>query len=564
MRNFSFSQSDYNEEQDIEKILRQRKRKIYKQQLLYTIILAIIIFFICVWLYRKSVYVEFDGYVSVDDYTFRTDDDVFYLNSKWRVGDLLVPGDTVFSYVLAGNFYKHESNDYEPTIIVRDRDMNLQYGVARQDLNVLQVRINELERQLQVQDHNIRLGLSDNHNKLRTEQELSEAREQYKALRRKLGVMWGAMSQSKEAVSRLTNHGYGYLRVSEMRNVKLLDSLGLVRYAIAADSSIVTEKHVPTYSLVLRGEPILTSQGLNLANNNVSVMAYVKPDQMKYVTYHTKATVIVTDEVRYTASVMMLGARTEAIPGELRSTLSRDHTASIVAFHIDPDQNVPFWSLINKLPVTLRINKFREGTGKVDDYIVFNTTYGIDPLSMKRWHDNKLTMQEWAEDSVADTAAVVVNPFADTSALSGQVNKPANNRTFTPKTSVGTTKPAQKAQTQPKPQQPQAAPARPQAKPAAPQAKPAPAVPADVRNAAAGSYHVIVGSGAKRDGAERFVQTLHKAGYTGARVLEMDGTFRIAIASYPTREAAEAGVAAVKKDTEFKTAWVKYQKLSKD
>ena len=130
MRDFSFTQSDDSEQQDIERILRQRRRKIYKQQLIYTIILSIIIAIICIWLYRKSVYVEFDGYVSVDSYTFRTDEDVYFLDSKWRVGDLVLPGDTVFSYVLANNFYKHESNDYEPTIVVRDRDLNGRGGIG--------------------------------------------------------------------------------------------------------------------------------------------------------------------------------------------------------------------------------------------------------------------------------------------------------------------------------------------------------------------------------------------------------------------------------------------------
>ena len=202
MRDFSFSQTETNDQQDIERILRERKRKIYKQQFIYSIILAIIIASICVWLYRKSVYVEFDGYVSADYYTFRNDDDIYFLDSKWRVGDLILPGDTVFSYVIANNFYKHESNDYEPTILVRDRDMRVQYGLTRQDLNVLQVRIAELERQLSVEDHNIKFGLSNNHNKLRTEQELSEAREQYKALRKKLGVLWNAILQGQESVDR--------------------------------------------------------------------------------------------------------------------------------------------------------------------------------------------------------------------------------------------------------------------------------------------------------------------------------------------------------------------------
>ncbi|MDE6223337.1 MAG: SPOR domain-containing protein [Muribaculaceae bacterium] len=528
MRNFSFTQSEETEQQDIERILRQRRRKIYKQQLIYTIILSIIIAIICIWLYRKSVYVDFDGYVSVDSYTFRLDEDAYFLESKWRVGDLILPGDTVFSYVLANNFYKHESNDYEPTIIVRDRDLRVQYGMTRQDLNVLKVRIAELERQLSVGDHNTRLGLSNNHNKLRTEQELSEAREQYTALRRKLGVLWNAMTQSKEAVQRLTNSGHGYLHVSDMRNIALLDSLGVVRNSIAADSFIVTEKLVPTFSLVLRGEPIMTAQGLNLSDNNVSVVAYVKSDQMQYITYHTKAEVIVNDEISYNASVLMLGARTEEIPGELRSTLSRDHMASVVVFDIDADQDIPFWSLVNALPVKVRINKFREGTSHLDDYIIFNTTYGIDQASMTRWRHNKETIQEWEEpDSTAvDSTAVET-------------------------TTVPPTPPA-KPQAKPEPKQQ----AKPEPKPSA-AAKPA----ANIQNATSGPYHVIVGSSVKQEVATTLADKLKKQGYKGVRIIEGDGRYRVAIASFATVSAANAAVAEMAKNPEYKTAWALHKKI---
>ena len=578
MRDFSFSQTETNDQQDIERILRERKRKIYKQQFIYSVILAIIIAAICVWLYRKSVYVEFDGYVSADYYTFRTDEDVYFLDSKWRVGDLILPGDTVFSYVIANNFYKHESNDYEPTILVRDRDMRVQYGVTRQDLNVLQVRISELERQLAVEDHNIKFGLSDNHNKLRTEQELSETREQYKALRKKLGILWNAITQGQQSVQRLTNGGHGYLRVADMRNVKLLDSLGVVRHSIAVDSSIVTEKLVPTYSLVLRGEPIMTSQGLNLADNNVSVVAYVKPDQMKYINYHTKAKVIVTDKISYTASVLMLGARTEEIPGELRSTLSRDHTASIVVFNIDPDQDVPFWSLINGLPVMLRINKFREGTSNIDDYIIFNTTYGIDINSINRWRDNKETIQEWNDENLSQEDSIFSNPHSrhinsQSKTSPNPQQKESSSYHSIPRGSAKT--PAASATQSQASAKPKATTAPAAVTPAKPTAsaptKPTASTPAKLttpsattslstlHNAKTGSFHIIVGSSPERDFADSFVAKLRKQGFAGARVIVGDGRFRISIASFSSPDAASAAVVTLTTETDYKSAWVSHQ-----
>ena len=531
MRDFSFNgESDV----DIEQIIARRRKKIHKQQLLYTIILAIILGIICIWIYRKSVYIEFDGYVSVDNYVYRTDDDIYYLESKWQVGDMILPGDTVFSYVLADNFYKDDNKDEEPTVIVRDRDMRVQYGLTRQDLNVLKVRISELERQLAVEDHNIKLGLSTNHNQLRTEQELSEAKEQYASLRRKLGVLWNALSKDKEAVNRLTNNGFGYLSIDDMRNIGLLDSLGYVHHSIAVDTAIVTENLVPAFSLVLRGEPILKAQGLNLKDNNMSIVAYVMPNEMHYINYNTKATVIVTDNISYTASVMMLGARTENIPGELRSRLSRDYTASIVEFAIDPDQNVPLWSLINNLPVTVRINKLREGSSEIDDYLVFNTTTGLVSSSIRRWVDNKKTLH-LSHKSAYYNGDSIVEDENITQPIDYSIGKKATNNNDA---IVCTTKDNSESKAT-----------------AVTQHNPLPPT------AQGGDYHVIVGSSPSKSYAEEVAEGLRKKGHKSVKVISGDGKHRVAIASYQTADAADAAAAEFRKSQHNNSIWVLNQKI---
>lgn len=116
MRGFSFYGQN-NETKEIESIIRQRKRKIAKQQIVYTIILAIILGLICLWAYNKTVYAEFDGYVSLDQNIFRTEEDIYFLESNVQIGDLAEPGDTLFSYAIASNFYTYAHNDYEPAVI---------------------------------------------------------------------------------------------------------------------------------------------------------------------------------------------------------------------------------------------------------------------------------------------------------------------------------------------------------------------------------------------------------------------------------------------------------------
>ena len=377
MKEFSFSAED--RQNDIESILKERKQKIATQQIVFTLILLGILIIIGLWIGKNILYTEFDGYINADLNTLRHADDIYVLEVNKNVGDFVAPGDTLLSYVYSHIFYSHESTDSEPTVVVQNRNMRVDYGLARQDLEVLKVRVKELKKQLETEDHNIRFGLSDNLKKMKIEQELAEAEEQYNAQRRKLGVLWNALDQTKQAVKKTYNNNSGFLRVQDMRNVELMKELGLVRYSIAVDSGIVTKVYVPELTLVLRSEPIISLQSFDLHRNNLSVVTYVMPREMKHINRNTRAEVIVNDDVSFTASVLMLGTRTEEIPGELRSTLSRDHTAVIVVMGVDTGQVIPFWTLVKNIPVRIRINNFESKMqeDEVADYMMFHTTHGL-------------------------------------------------------------------------------------------------------------------------------------------------------------------------------------------
>lgn len=405
MREFSFSSEE--RQNDIESILKERKQKIATQQIVFTVILLAILIIIGLWIGKNIVYTEFDGYINADLNTLRHADDIYVLEVNKNVGDFIAPGDTLLSYVYSHIFYSHESTDSEPTVVVQNRNMRVDYGLARQDLEVLKVRIKELKKQLETEDHNIRFGLSDNLKKMKIEQELAEAEEQYNAQRRKLGVLWNALDQTKKAVQKTYNNNSGFLRVQDMRNVELMKELGLVRYSIAVDSGIVTKVYVPELTLVLRGEPIISLQSFDLHRNNLSVVTYVMPREMKHINRNTKAEVIVNDDVSFTASVLMLGTRTEEIPGELRSTLSRDHTAVIVVMGVDTGQVIPFWTLVKNIPVRIRINNIeaKMQEDEVTDYMMFHTTHGLIRPGDKYYE----TLQEEQPDTTHKDTLLILN-----------------------------------------------------------------------------------------------------------------------------------------------------------
>ena len=375
MKDFHFTTEQ--EQAEIEKILLQRKKKQTKQQSLFMAIFVFIIGIIILYCVRRIVYIDFIGYVVVHNVRFRASDDIFVHDIYKHNGDLIKPGDTIYSYVSLDWFHEIGNINSESEVIVNSRDLKVQYGLAYQNLAVLRAKMEEIKRQIDLEDHNIRFGLSDNVHKLQLEREYKETEEELKAQQRKLYVLQKAINESKEAVDRLGEVSAGFT-IQNVRNKQKMKELGVVHYTIAADSGIVTRNWISELSLVLRGEDIIETQSFDLDKDNVYVMAYVTPNRAKYINRGFKAKVIVNDDVEYTTTVVSMGARTEPIPEAYRNNLSKDHIAAIAVLRIDPGQKIPFWSLVNGMPVLIRFNyKDYEDVGQ-DEYIQLKTPRGLE------------------------------------------------------------------------------------------------------------------------------------------------------------------------------------------
>ena len=382
MKDFHFTTEK--EQAEIEQILLQRKKKKSKQQILFLSIFVGIVVVIMLYCVRRVMYIEYDGYVVVHNVRFRASEDIFVHDIYKHNGDLVKPGDTIYSYVSMNWFHEIGNINTESAVIVKSRDLKLQYGLAYQNLAVLRAKLQELKRQIELEDHNIRFGLSDNVHKLNLEREYKETEEELKAEQRKLYVLQKAIDESKDAVDRLGQVSDGGFSIQYVRDKKKMKDLGLVHYTIAADSSLVTKNWISELSLVLRGEDIIEVQSFNLEKDNVYVMAYVTPNRAKYLNRGFKAKVIVNDDVEYKATVVSMGARTEEIPEAYRNNLSKDHIAAIAVLRIDDGQRIPFWSLVNGMPVIIRFNNWEYEDVLPDEYLMLKTPKGLEvPEKMK-------------------------------------------------------------------------------------------------------------------------------------------------------------------------------------
>ena len=381
MKNFTYR--SFEEKENIEEILKRRKRKINRQQIISIVILVFILGSIALYIGRHVYYTELDGYVHVDTNKVRTPFDI-YLDSVYvHTGDFVTPGDTLYSYYMLDLLLDNANPDDEPPMVAVSRNYKLQHETARQEIEVMKVRIRELRNQIASEDHDIALGLSSNSHKLDLQRQLSEAIARLKALRGELGALKRSQDETRVVFARRRLANDSTLVPQIYDDARSAHMSRAISYRLASDSSIITDVKAPIHMIFFKQEEILTKQHLNLEANNLKVVAYVPVDKMDKVTNNSQAEVVVNGDVSFKASVSVLGTRTEMIPENLRSYFSKKNTAVIAIFNLHEGQTVPLWALASGMPVSVRIKNYsifshEEETRKDSpDYLWFTTGKGV-------------------------------------------------------------------------------------------------------------------------------------------------------------------------------------------
>lgn len=381
MKNFTYR--SFEEKENIEAILKRRKRKINRQQIVSWTILGLILFFLALYIGRHFYYTELDGYVHVDANKVRTPFDI-YLDSVYvRTGDIVVPGDTLYSYYMLDILVENANPNEEPPMVSVSRNYALQHDMAAQRAEVLKVRIRELRKQIATEDHDIALGLSDNSHKLDLERKLRETEAELRAALREIATLQRTRDETKVMFDRARMRSDSTMVPQIYDDARSASMRRAVSYRLASDSSLITDVKAPRRMIFFKQEEIMAKQHLNLEGNNLQIVAYVPVGKMSHVRDNSRAEVIVNDDVSFTAAVSVLGTRTELIPENLRSYFSKKNTAVIAILLLDPGQTVPLWSLASGMPVTVRIKNYNlseeEKRRKMEkrDYLWFTTGEGL-------------------------------------------------------------------------------------------------------------------------------------------------------------------------------------------
>ncbi len=351
MKNFTYRSLD--EKDNIEAVLKQRKKKINRQQIIAGIIIFFIVSIATLYAIDRSFYTQYDAYIHIETNKVRAPYDI-YLDSVYvQPGDIVHVGDTLYSYYVLDWLVLEVNPNDEPSVLQNRRTLTLQLSDIEQKIRVLEVRIAELRKQIALESHNISFGLSDNSHKMDLERELKESEALLRALRAQLAVIAG-LKNDAEFGPRGTNRARkGGTQIYENPYSKS-DSYQ-IRYNISNKDGFITNVYAPIGMIFFEKEEIIDMQHLDLKDNNLMIVAYVPVNLTSRIKDNMPAKVYVNDELNFDAHVVMTGVRSEDIPESLRSYFTKANVALIAVLTIDEGQTIPFWSATSGLPVQVKI-----------------------------------------------------------------------------------------------------------------------------------------------------------------------------------------------------------------
>lgn len=378
MRSFRFEKGP-NEHANIEEALKFRKRRIAKQQMVFTTILLIILVLLISFLYRKIVYNEFDGYVNTDINIDRSIDDEFIEKIYVQEGTFVIPGDTLYSFIYLKPLIEQMNRNSEPDIVVRERNLKTQELQVKEEISVLQAKIKHLQRQIKIEENDISFGLSTNSHKLDLQRQLAESQS---AVRSKMVTLSEIQASIDDVGVDITNSSFDREKAPLIHDVILTKGArykSLIQYRLATDSAIVIDMARVEGDIAFRSEEILSMLPTNIRRINYNVWCYVPSEDMPKIRKYKEVDIIVNDELKVRGEFGMVGVRTEELPSHLKSNFTRQGRVSIVQVKVLPGQVVPQWAIMDGLPVKVRINNLTQHGEPLnyDNSMWFNMGHGM-------------------------------------------------------------------------------------------------------------------------------------------------------------------------------------------
>lgn len=343
------------QEQAMADLLKSQSHRLARQQIIFALIFFFVIILAAYYIVTRMIWATYDGYVTIDENHISAVDDIYILKVNKEMGEVVHKGDTLYSYVLLGNIVNQYDPNIIPSAVKETHDMEVQAELAKQEIPVLQTKLNELRKQKASESSDIYYGLTDNTKRNELDADIAEVEEELRKATNRVQIYANAKNTTYRFMA---NRGAGiqgaampYSANNNMYNQ------GLIHYCCAPADAYISKINVSDRTIVFKSDEVMTIQHTDYAACHLGIITYVPNDMIKYMESPDDADVIVNKDLQLKAKLQMVGLRVEEIPKHLQSNFSHDANAVVAVFTFNPNQRVPAWVMSNKLPVRIRVNK---------------------------------------------------------------------------------------------------------------------------------------------------------------------------------------------------------------
>ena len=343
------------QEQAMADLLKSQSHRLARQQIIFALIFFFVIILAAYYIVTRMIWATYDGYVTIDENHISAVDDIYILKVNKEMGEVVHKGDTLYSYVLLGNIVNQYDPNILPSAVKETHDMEVQAELAKQEIPVLQTKLNELRKQKASESSDIYYGLTDNTKRNQLDADIAEVEEELRKATNRVQIYANAKNTTYRFMA---NRGAGIkgaaMPYSANNN---LYNQGLIHYCCAPADAYISKINVSDRTIVFKSDEVMTIQHTDYAACHLGIITYVPNDMIKYMESPDDADVIVNKDLQLKAKLQMVGLRVEEIPKHLQSNFSHDANAVVAVFTFNPNQRVPAWVMSNKLPVRIRVNK---------------------------------------------------------------------------------------------------------------------------------------------------------------------------------------------------------------
>ena len=343
------------QEQAMADLLKSQSHRLARQQIIFALIFFFVIILAAYYIVTRMIWATYDGYVTLDENHISAVDDIYILKVNKEMGEVVHKGDTLYSYILLGNIVNQYDPNIIPSAVKETHDMEVQAELAKQEIPVLQTKLNELRKQKASESSDIYYGLTDNTKRNQLDADIAEVEEELRKATARVNIFANAKNTTYRFMA---NRGAG-IRGAAMpysANNNMYNQ-GLIHYCCAPADAYISKINVSDRTIVFKSDEVMTIQHTDYAACHLGIITYVPNDKIKYMESPDDADVLINKDLQLKAKLQMVGLRVEEIPKHLQSNFSHDANAVVAVFTFNPNQRVPAWVMSNRLPVRVRVNK---------------------------------------------------------------------------------------------------------------------------------------------------------------------------------------------------------------